>query len=566
MPPVTSTNPGESSEQDPLLLGPRRQPQQRRRRTMGWSLAGVFGWKAHPYWLIPVVLIMSMSRGITMAPRIQVYKAIACRSITKESGGMGLAELLLTPGCGEDEVQRRAVKIQASVVTTMSALSAITTGFWSRSGDSTGRKPIFAAFFITALLMELVFVLVMKTDTVFGKYPERFILVGPVIEGLVGGLSVFNGVTHAYISDCTRHGSRSKIFSTVQGMIFVGLAIGPWFSGLFLPKIGYSDSFFFWSIGLIFFNVLYIIFICPESLERSEETEVAQTEEEPGLKPSPVAFARQQMTKFLSTLLLPLFMFTPRQQPGNGKRTWMMVFVGFAILAYLISTGVFSAKYLYAQHVFKWTTAELGYYMSILWITRAFNLLVFLPIVISYFKPKATDPGSRTPGPRDVVAELKFDRTLAQISIGLDGLADALVAITASRSQGIFVALSCLTSFTSGGNPALHSLAAVCIHAIGFSSEVGSLFGAIAVVSAVAHIFSPSIYAATYSKTVRSFRKPFSFWQRLLLFSAVLLLSRVQPDEEEVAHVHAHSRQSTARLSHYDYEAISTTEENAIAG
>jgi hypothetical protein len=68
-------------------------------------------------------------------------------------------------------------------------------------------------------------VLVMKSETIFGRFPERFILVGPVIEGLVGGLSVFNGVTHAYvtlldccrhytekmnsyISDCTRHGSR----------------------------------------------------------------------------------------------------------------------------------------------------------------------------------------------------------------------------------------------------------------------------------------------------------------------------------------------------------------------
>lgn len=530
---------------------------------MGWSLVGMFGGKAHPYWLIPVVLIMSMSRGITMAPRIQVYKAIACRAITKESG-VGLAELLLTPGCADDKVQGRAVKIQASVVTTMSVLSAITTGFWSRSGDSTGRKPIFAAFFITALLMELVFVLVMKTDTIFGRHPERWILVGPVIEGLVGGLSVFNGVTHAYISDCTRHGSRSKIFSTVQGMIFVGLAIGPWFSGLFLPKTGYSDSFFFWSIGLIFFNLLYMVFICPESLERPETPETNEVEEQPGLKPTPVVFVRQQMKKFLSALLLPLFMFTPRRQPGNGKRTWMMVFVGLALLAYLISTGVFSAKYLYAQHVYKWTTAELGYYMSLLWITRAFNLLVFLPIVISYFKPKATDPGSRSPGARDVVAELKFDRTLAQISIGVDGLADALVAITASRSQPIFVALSCLNSFTSGGNPALHSLGAICIHAIGFSSEVGSLFGAIAVVSAVAHIFSPSIYALTYSKTVSSFPEAIFVLAAVLLFSAVFLLSRVQPDEEEVAYAHAHSRQSTARLSHYDYESIATTDETAV--
>jgi hypothetical protein len=105
-----------------------------------------------------------------------------------------------------------------------------------------------------------------------------------------------------------------------------------------LPKVGYSDSFFFWSIGLIFFNLLYMIFVCPESLERPEESEVTEVEEHPGLKPTPLAFARQQMTKFLSALLLPLFMFTPRRQPGNGKRTWMMVFVGLALLAYLIST------------------------------------------------------------------------------------------------------------------------------------------------------------------------------------------------------------------------------------
>ena len=49
-----------------------------------------------------------------------------------------------------------------------------------------------------------------------------------------------------------------------------------------------------------------------------------------------------------------------------------------------------------------------------------------------------------------------------------------------------------------------------------------------------------------------------------LLFSVVFFLSRVQPDEEEVAQAHAHSRQSTARLSHYDYEAVATADENVV--
>lgn len=72
----------------------------------------------------------------------------------------------------------------------------------------------------------------------------------------------------------------------------------------------------------------------------------------------------------------------------------------------------------------------------------------------------------------------------------MDGLADALVAVVSNKSQPIFIALSCLSSFTSGGNPALHSLGAVCLHACGYGSDVGALFGAIGVVSAIGHIVS----------------------------------------------------------------------------
>lgn len=44
---------------------------------------------------------------------------------------------------------------------------------------------------------EAVFVLVMRPQSFFGKYAEHLILVGPILEGFVGGLSTFNGVVHA---------------------------------------------------------------------------------------------------------------------------------------------------------------------------------------------------------------------------------------------------------------------------------------------------------------------------------------------------------------------------------
>jgi MFS family permease len=45
--------------------------------------------------------------------------------------------------------------IELAVVTTMSVLSAISTGFWSRLGDSYGRKLVLSIFLIGALLMSV---------------------------------------------------------------------------------------------------------------------------------------------------------------------------------------------------------------------------------------------------------------------------------------------------------------------------------------------------------------------------------------------------------------------------
>jgi len=384
-----------------------------------------------------------------MSPRIQVYKAIACRALSQDITGLDNLAAYATE-CGDAAVQARAAKIQAAVVTTMSVLSAITTGFWSRLGDVHGRKLILSTFLVGALSMEAVFMLVMRPNSIFGQYAEQFILVGPIIEGFVGGLSTFNGVTHAYISDCTRPGSRSTIFSTVQGMIFVGLAIGPWIGGLFLPPKGYNDGYFFGSISLITLTLLYVVFICPESLTVSTPAVRSRAPDGPQFKTSPFLALHRLAKKFFSALLLPISMFSPRRIPGTSRRNYNMTLIGLSLFLYIVSTGVYSANYLYAQHVYSWTTAELGYYMSTLWMTRAFNLLAFLPVVLWYLKPKSTTAPGSSPNAHDLSAELNFDRYLAMISLSVDGLADGLVALTSSKSQTTFVTLSCLSSFTSG--------------------------------------------------------------------------------------------------------------------
>lgn len=109
-------------------------------------------------------------------------------------------------------------------------------------------------------------------------------------------------------------------------------------------------------------------------------------------------------------------------------------------------------------------------------------------VLISYFKPKPL-PGADSVS---IFAEMRFDKILARCSLAVDASANALIVLFPTSSQVSFILFSCLSSFTSGGNPSVHSLGAVCLHASGNSSEVGTLFGAMAVLSALAHIVSVS--------------------------------------------------------------------------
>ncbi|KAJ3893293.1 hypothetical protein GG344DRAFT_75175 [Lentinula edodes] len=473
------------SEEEPLLTGNIQ------------SVGGSSSSRPSPYWLVPVVIVASMARGVSMAPRIQVYNDIACRALGIE----------LDACKSSSDVQGRAARIQASITTVMSVLSALATGPWSRWGDFHGRKPLLFFTLSGAFSMELVYLLVTRENTPFYSYAEQFIMVGPVLDGFVGGLSAFNGVVHAYTSDCTAPGSRAKIFSTLQGMVFVGLAIGPWLGGLITSSTGPEPlnpyTLFYVSSTMNALLLCFVALVLPESIEKKYEPLEATI----GWRRKPLkASIKSGLAELLAGLLSPISIFFPRiitNYEGSRKRDWNLSFAGGALFLYLISI--------------------LGYYMSLLWTTRAINLLVVLPLIVNYFKPK-----HRPTDPLSIWSELRFDKLLAQASLFVDASADALVAIVPSSSQPAFVAFSTLSSFTSGGNPTLHSLGAVCLHASGRSSEVGSLFGALAVLSAIAHVISPTLYAVTYGTTVATFPKAIFVLAASLLGTAVVLLAFIR--------------------------------------
>jgi hypothetical protein len=46
-------------------------------------------------------------------------------------------------------------------------------------------------------LRDFVYILVSDPSTLFGRHGEAFIIVAPLVEGLFGAQSTYNGITHA---------------------------------------------------------------------------------------------------------------------------------------------------------------------------------------------------------------------------------------------------------------------------------------------------------------------------------------------------------------------------------
>ncbi|KAF8271276.1 major facilitator superfamily domain-containing protein [Lactarius quietus] len=515
---------------------------------------------------------------MTLAPRVEVYTQIACRTL--HNSPMVTPDIVPSPSlhhfgslvasdsfhvqfqdppvktydeCTADpKVQARAARIQASVKTTESILSALTTGWLSHLSDRFGRNGILALSMFGALFMDIVYILVSNPSTPFGRHGEAFIIVAPLVEGALGAQSTYNGITHAYVTDCTADGSRAKIFATMQGMLNIGMASGPWLNGLLLHSSTETttNSLFVIAIVIALTNLSFVLFILPESLPPSRRlSRVSSSIDHDSQQQNRGVVNRMAMTMRDVALqfLRPATLFIPMKVEGRRGRDWNLTLTGLALFIYVLADQIYNIKYLYVKHVYDWSTEQLGYYMSFLWVIRAVNLLVLLPrrltsvplcrfsfvhgivVILAYFASNRK-ASTKMSSPAHLASAIRFDQLIAAISLFTDASANALVAISPTSSQPLFIFLTSLGSLTSGSLPALQSLGAVSLRAMGKGDEVGLVFGALGIVNAVSHIIAPGVYAAIYATTVATYPKAMFVMSAVMLYIGVALLARVQPN------------------------------------
>lgn len=243
-------------------------------------------YRARPLWLVPFAISSAVVRGMTLAPRIEVFTQLSCSALHVQyadqspplsflqtnsnisstadasfyfsldplgphldPGRPQYDSIILPPtalGRGDEEDPRRlpsqqclgnpavqagAARLQTTMTTTMGLLSALSTGWWGHYGERNGRTKVLAGATLGLFLTDLTFILVSTPGSIFASHGHKLLFLAPVIEGLLGGWSTLQSATSAYLSDCTSSGSRAFIFSRFWGVFYFGFSVGPAIGG-----------------------------------------------------------------------------------------------------------------------------------------------------------------------------------------------------------------------------------------------------------------------------------------------------------------------------------------------
>ncbi|TDL24842.1 MFS general substrate transporter [Rickenella mellea] len=508
--------------------------------------------------------------------------------------------------CASDpEVQAHVAKLMASMATVSGILTCLTTAWWGSLSDRHGRMRVVGISVFGTILadLNLIFVSWFSTKLPGGYW---FLIVGPTIEGILGGTASSIAAMHAYVADCTEPSARSRIFSMSLGLMFTGFAIGPTFGGFLIHVTETVLSVFYFATfaHVLFAFVVWVVI--PESLSRrsmqeSRQRRVAELAEALDAERAEAEAGRStgicllMRFKRLFGFLSPLTVFAPKSldkdnAPGKRRaKDWSLTFLVLSLGFNILIMSSYSYKFQYAAATFGWSSEVMSYWLSLIGVSRALYLAIILPITIKLFMaarkpaiqlpiepaeplhPSQSAAAQDTPAPDAAQSQPTkaqttpakktphsptFDLNLARFSLVIEVVCYTLIPL--GPSPLTFTVFSMLASFSGGFNPAAQSLALVLFARSG-ETETGRLFGALSVVQAMCQqILGPAIFGLTYMKTVATYPKTIFFLSASCATVSLLFISLVRlpkdsppvPQDPEVAHPPSVDREQT--LVHID--------------
>lgn len=435
-----------------------------------------------------------------MVPKISLIQSLICREyyatkrmadptftfIPISSLKEGLDRQCQTAGV---QVEVAKFTLQGNLISGI--LSAIIAPQLGALSDRYGRKKMMMITNAGALSGEII--------TIFAaSFPETFpvywILLGYFFDGICGSFIASMAISHSYATDCTPPAQRSVIFGYFHGVMFIGIALGPFIAGQIIKATGGVIVMFYVALGCHLAFILLLIFFIPESLSKARQR-VARDKYRREQDANPA----QDWIQYIRSLNIfgPLRILYPK---GVGSslvvRRNLFLLASVDTICFAVGAGAMTTVILYSQFQFSMTPTTQSNFIGIVSTCRVVCLLVILPLITRLVRGATDGPNSR-PSPK--TGSDLFELSIIRTAIFFDVI--GFLGYTLATSQSTFIAAGAVASVGGVGSPTLQ--AALTKHVP--PGQIGQLLGAMALLHAFARIIAPTFFGIIYALTVGKF-------------------------------------------------------------
>lgn len=460
------------------------------------------------WWLIPPLLPFTLAFGGLAVPKINLILTLICRDYLSDraSRDPNFTHLPVVFGgdnsqCQVPEVQSLVARFQLYFNLVSGILSAVVSPRLGRLSDRYGRKMILAFAVFGAMLGEVVTIVVAARPD---RISVNVLLVAAFLDGMCGSFTTSLALVHSYAADCTPPERRNVSFGYVHGVLFTGVAAGPFLAGYLIKKTGSILSVFYAALGCQTFLFLMLVFVIPESLSM-ERRWIAREKHRAKLLDEDAASRWLSLSGLNPVnLFKPLSILFPRgdgpsalfpngRGAGSALRRNLILLAAIDTAMFGVAIGTMQVIVIYAEYIFDWGNYESSVFVSIVSTVRVINLLVILPTVTRIVRgPQSGQQPSAT-------GSDTLDIVIIRLSILFDMA--GYVGYATVRTGPLMILSGMVAALGGMGSPTLQSSLTKHVP----PDRIGQLLGATGLLHALARVVAPTILNLIYSLTVGKF-------------------------------------------------------------
>ncbi|CCE78053.1 Piso0_000666 [Millerozyma farinosa CBS 7064] len=478
--------------------------------------------------IVILMFIFALCETLPSASEVTIILTQACNSVKKRSQ---------TDKCNEAEAQILMSSFFMIFNVLTGILIFVTSGKAGGMSDRFGRKTIITTVILMALLGRSLNYVILKNSDTFRMY---LILIASCINNIAGGSTVLRVIADCYLADVSEPHMRVVFFGIIRATAYGGQSLGPLVGNLVLSylrkhsnkaggidqveDVPYEKQFILLrcELGLMFVGFLWALFFLPES--RSQKARRRSIELSYFRSSANSDGDRINWKKILEkfNIVKPLRLLAyPREVAKDTSEDLFRirkktVFYMFIILCFSAESmmGLNTIYILYGSYKFKWSSIEMGTFVSITCFSRAVSLLALFPLFFTYFLQKMLGLKAK---------KHRYD-ILDFITCYTSVLTEAFFIISCAFATNIrqydsFIALTSPGAFL---DPVLSSSLVKYYP----ESKTGEVFSAISLVKNLLNLVGPAFFLSIYNVSLTYLKfpgLPFVI-SGCILFSAVFLL------------------------------------------